>query len=136
MPTFRDTTFNAQLFLSESLINQYLEILHAEGAFIYQIEEVPAETRQITFGTVPDLKWNSLTNIIADLNQVANEYNKTSPCVFRVASSEAPIIFMKNNQSAFDANIHVQIWCRRLNQTAANVKIVQPFSRVLSLSGR
>lgn len=35
LPTFRDTTFNAQLFISESLINQYLEILHAEGAFIY-----------------------------------------------------------------------------------------------------
>jgi hypothetical protein len=43
---------------------------------------------------------------------------------------------MKNNQSAFDAKIQVQIWCRRLNQTAANLKIVQPFSRVLSLSGR
>ena len=54
----------------------------------------------------------------------------------RVVSGESPIIFMKNNQSAFDSKIEVQIWCRRLNQTAANLKLVQPFSRVLSLSGK
>ncbi len=108
-------------------------MLFQQGAFVYQISEIPPETKQIiTFFTVQDLKITSLSNVVSELSNVAGEYNQTSPCNLRVqAIDQPPVVSMRNNQTWIDIKAGVDLLCRR-NQVKGNNTVV-PMTRVVTL---
>lgn len=120
LPSSKDNSFNMQIFISETLIEQgLLSLLQKSGSAGIPFFLIPLQTLPFPFSLV-DFKFGSLANFILELSNYTDAFNSTTPCVFKAFLYGSPRVKPLNNQTQFLIPLSIDLLCQKKNLSNSN----------------